>query len=602
MGSPSGRQGRTDRARRAALLAAALACACTGGGGGESPSPDVTAPSMPADVVAVPSSATAVALSWSPSTDDISVTGYEVVRQGTVVGTTASTTFTEGGLAPLTGYCWGVRARDAAGNRSPLSSDACATTLAPPDVTPPSIVEVTPQDGARDLPPGIGFTVRFDEAVDPATLASGFTLRDEGGAVVASSTTWDGALLTATLAPAAPLENLGRYTATVSTAVTDLAGNHLAGGLGWTVRIEVKLPVFLPGAGGALGSLTATPRMAFADMDGDGSLDVVLSDLNLDVYVSLGDGGGGFSAAIPYRAGLDRSQLAGLVAADLDGDGWPDVAVAEHTVDSTGYYLIPGNVDVMLNGGAAAPGTLGSPSRLPVGIFPMAVVAADVDGDGLVDLASVERLSSQLTVLHGAGAGAFDAGVPHVVNDPVSLVAVALRPGGPIDLVPAAGPVLLNDGHGVFTAGTGAFDPGACPMDVAGGDLDGDGLVDLSTANCSADLVTVQFGDGTGAFPAALPLQAGKYPQGIRIADLNADGRPDLLVTLRQNGGIGNDGTVMLLGLGAREFGPPIPLGTGNQPVEVADVDGDGKPDLVGWQLDGGAGGYVLDVWLNRTP
>lgn len=602
MGRPGSRSGWPDRARLAVLVAGALAGACGGEGGG-SPSPDVTAPSVPLDVVAAATSSSAVALTWSPSTDDVGVTGYEVVRQGTVVGTTSATTWSGTGLAPLTAYCWAVRARDAAGNRSSLSSDACAITLAPPDGTPPSVVEVTPQDGGVDLSPAVTFTARFDEAVEPSTLVAGFTLRDEGGARVAASATWDVASFTATLVPDAPLEHLARYTATVGTSVTDLAGNHLAAARTWTVRVEVQLPVLVPGAGGAVGGVAATPGMAFGDMDQDGHLDVVLSDQNLDVRVSLGDGAGGFSATVPYRAGLDRSQLAGLVAADLDGDGWPDVAVAEHTIDPSGYYLIPGNVDVMLNGGTSAPATLGAPLRLPVGIFPMTVVAADLDGDGVVDLASVERLSSRMTVFAGTGAGAFAPGVPYVVNDPVSLVAVALRPGGPVDLVPAAGPVMLNDGHGAFTAGTGAFDPGACPMDVAAGDLDGDGYADLATANCGADLVTVQLGDGTGAFPGMQSLQVRKYPTHVQIVDLNADGRPDLLVMTRQNGGVGADGHVMLLGLGDGTFGPPTPLYLGNEAAVAADVDADGRPDLVSWHFDYGAGAvFVLDVWLNRTP
>jgi chitinase len=94
-----------------------------GGGGGDSQSP--TAP-MNLRVTATTSSS--VSLAWNPSSDNVAVTGYDVLRGGTIIGSTATTTFTATGLASGTAFTFTVRARDAAGNLSAISSAVNATT------------------------------------------------------------------------------------------------------------------------------------------------------------------------------------------------------------------------------------------------------------------------------------------------------------------------------------------------------------------------------------------------------------------------------------------------------------------------------------------
>ncbi len=97
--------------------------------------PDVTPPSRPAGVVASAPRETEVAIRWTPSTDDVGVVGYEVLRDGKVVASGPRTEAREAGLRGTTRYCFTVVALDAAGNRSTASEPACATT---PDQTPPS--------------------------------------------------------------------------------------------------------------------------------------------------------------------------------------------------------------------------------------------------------------------------------------------------------------------------------------------------------------------------------------------------------------------------------------------------------------------------------
>lgn len=100
------------------------ATAGTGGGG------DTTPPSVPSNLAVTGTTSSTASLSWSPSTDNVGVTGYRVYRNGTQVGTSTGTTFTDTGLSASTHYTYTVAAFDAAGNVSSQSSGVTATTSA----------------------------------------------------------------------------------------------------------------------------------------------------------------------------------------------------------------------------------------------------------------------------------------------------------------------------------------------------------------------------------------------------------------------------------------------------------------------------------------
>ncbi|MEV0380381.1 glycosyl hydrolase family 18 protein [Nonomuraea sp. NPDC050643] len=117
----------TVRARDAAGNRSAnsnTASATTTGGGGT----DTTAPSVPGNLRSTGVTGSSVSLAWNASTDNVSVTGYEVYRGATLVATVTGTTHTDTGLSANTAYTYTVRARDAAGNRSANSNTASATT------------------------------------------------------------------------------------------------------------------------------------------------------------------------------------------------------------------------------------------------------------------------------------------------------------------------------------------------------------------------------------------------------------------------------------------------------------------------------------------
>src|SRR5207244_2292893 len=123
------------------------------------------------------------------------------------------------------------------------------------------------------------------------------------------------------------------------------------------------------------------------------------------------------------------------------------------------------------------------------------------------------------------------------------------------------------------------FATGGNPRSVAVGDVNGDGAPDLVAANYGSSTVSVLLGvsaPATRVFGPKTDVATGAYPHSVAIADLNGDGKRDLIAANA------NDSTVsVLLGTGAGTFGVKTDFPTGALPlsVAVADLNGDGKPD-----------------------
>ncbi len=157
----------TVRARDAAgnwsVLSAPLAVATP---------PDDAAPSVPQNLVASAVSVSSFKLTWTAATDNVRVTGYEVVRNGTSLGTSGAVTRTVGNLVPETTYTVAVRARDAAGHWSALSAPLTVTTLA--DTTPPAVPTALL---AQNLS-ATGFTLRWTAPADNVHVTGYEVFRD----------------------------------------------------------------------------------------------------------------------------------------------------------------------------------------------------------------------------------------------------------------------------------------------------------------------------------------------------------------------------------------------------------------------------------------
>jgi len=301
-----------------------------------------------------------------------------------------------------------------------------------------------------------------------------------------------------------------------------------------------------------------------------------------DVSVLLGNGDGTFQAAVPYDVGTAPRSVA---VADFNGDGYPDLAVANENVNTEDDVPNgPGSVSVLLGNGD---GTFKAAVSYGVGTQPISVAVGDFKGDGKLDLAVANYYSGTVSVLLGNGDGTFQAAATYDVGGNAFSVAVGnfnLKNNGYPDLVVAnfgttTLSVLLGNGDGTFQAAV-PYEVGSNPVFVRVADFNGDGYPDLAVTNISSGTVSVLLGNGDGTFQAQATYDVGTEPYWVAVGDFNGDGKPDLAVANYGDGDVS-----VLLGNGDGTFqaqAPPSPFGSGASPdsIAVGDFNGDGKPDL----------------------
>jgi hypothetical protein len=345
----------------------------------------------------------------------------------------------------------------------------------------------------------------------------------------------------------------------------------------------------------AVGYAARTPQVVtLADFNKDGKLDAATVSLSGDASVLLGNGNGTFQ---PERTYMSTAVAPGtaIIATDFNNDGNPDIGFSMSTY---GFGTLLGNGD----------GTFRSFSFRVPGQTEGGLATADLNDDGKLDVVmAFPRKAGDIAgayVTLGNGNGSFqDARTVYTAPSTYAgLVLVDLNKDGRLDIVTSGGgfvSVLLGNGDGTFPF-TGTDFPvasGTRIRSLAAGDFNGDGALDVVAPDSDGMTLNVFLGKGDGTLLPAKQFPCGYDPTDVKVADLNLDGLPDIVVT--NDSGPGNAGTVAVLaGKGDGTFDPYAAFGTGMGPhaVSIADLNGDTLPDLVVANKDDGTVSVLLNT------
>ncbi|MCB1997085.1 MAG: VCBS repeat-containing protein [Burkholderiaceae bacterium] len=395
------------------------------------------------------------------------------------------------------------------------------------DISGPHVIGSTPASGANDVPRLPTLTLTFDEDLNPGTVTeANITLADEFDNTVPADVTAVDAR-TVQIRPRQELA-LGRtYTVSIGNGLADARGNLSATSTPLvfrTVQGLLSYPQALPGP--------VSRQVAAADIDGDGRLDLMgwIDETPMALDVRLQQADGSFAASRRYAMPPRDEGCGGLNdlnVVDMNADGRPDIVAAS----GCGVELILQSADGQFSERRLLEDTQVSEARV-----------ADLDGDGRLDIVGSSWSHDTVTVWRQGPGFSFGVGLP----------------------VP-----LFSNGYG----------------DLAIGDLDGDGRAELVSSSGQGDLdfalgISYQQADGSFAAPQYQRLSGSFGQTPLAIADLDGDGRQDLLVHDPGQQAVswyrqGADGRL--------EAPRAIASTLGSSQLLVTDLDGNGHADVVGY-------------------
>jgi hypothetical protein len=370
-----------------------------------------------------------------------------------------------------------------------------------------------------------------------------------------------------------------------ATAIKDLAGNAVQGAA-FAAPISFETPQ---------GPLS----VAIGDVNDDGKADLVITRLQQSSFpnqsVALGNGDGTFQPLTHFGTGI---VLNPILLSDLNGDAKLDFIGA-------GIGAGSGVAAVRLGNGN---GTFQAETDYAAGGGEPSIAAADLNGDGKPDLVVGNSSANIVSVLLNNGSGAFPSRVDFSTGSGPTDVAIAdVNRDGKPDILAASSlsnklSVLLGNGDGTLQP-RAEFDTGVNPRSLAVGDLNGDGKLDVATANQQSSTISVLLGQGDGTFQLTLNKPIGVQPTSIEIDDFNGDGRLDLIT-------MASGAMRIFPGNGDGTFSAPplqIPVPDNARSFTVGDVDGNARPDLVAVSFLFAAGRFfnganLVSAFLNNGP
>ena len=329
------------------------------------------------------------------------------------------------------------------------------------------------------------------------------------------------------------------------------------------------------------------------DIDGDGKPDMVVVNDGANTVSVLRNtatngsiGSGSFAIKVDFTTGSGPRTVA---IGDIDGDGKPDLVVTNYTSNT---------ISVLRNTSTSGTISFATKVDFTTNTSAFGVAIGDIDGDGKLDLAVSNYGSSNVSVyrnLSSIGNISFATHIDFATGSyPVNLAIGDIDGDGIPDIsVVNAGSSTVSVLRNLSVIGTVNFAThvdfatGTTPNGLAIGDLDGDGIPDVAVSNYGANTVSVLRNtstSGTVSFATHVDLATGTGPLFVTIGDISGDGKPDLVVanpganTVSVLRSVASSGSIT-----TGSFATHVDFLTGSSPytVTVGDLDGDGLPDMV---------------------
>jgi phospholipase C len=444
---------------------------------------------------------------------------------------------------------------------------------------------------------------QIGQPLQPVSVVPGgapFSLQVTGTGITSSSiVNWNGTPLVSKatgkriLQGTVPSANI----ASAGTAVITVTTPGPGGGTSTAAFLPITTPAasvsFAPQS---IGVGTGPQGIVIGDFNRDGIMDLAVADQGTtsggsSISILLGNGDGTFSPGATLS--LPTGSLPGpMVAGDFNGDGILDLAVGDTLSSRIQIFVGVGN------GTFNAAGLVNCTLLMDCGntVQPVSLAVGDFNHDGHLDLAVINATVNTLSVFLGNGDGTLKAQstAQFTFTQPVAAVAGDINNDAVMDLL-----VADAAGNAVFALasnGDGTFKKTATisttdPVALVMADFNGDGNLDVAVVNGTSNTVTIFFGTGKGTFGTGVAYATGAGPSSIVVGDFNGDGVLDIATV---NGS--SNSVSVLLGVKGGTFQTAIPFTTGGNPVSavVGDFNGNGKLDLAVTESLGNSVGILL--------